>query len=61
MQIYVLVHVRISGGIGQGHLQMCRQVGRTLLHMHIGFSHLNEEAGDCDIIIMMSLSYCLCK
>ena len=38
------------GEIGQGHLQMCRQVGMTLLHMHEGFSHLNREADDCDII-----------
>ena len=29
---------------------MCRQVGMTLLHMCKGFSHLNEEADDCDII-----------
>ena len=33
----------------------------TLLYMLKGFSHLNEEADDCDIIIMTSLSYCLHK
>ena len=36
---------------------MHRQVGVTLLHIHKGFFHLNKEADDCDIIIMMSLSY----
>ena len=48
-------------GVGQGHLQMCRQVSMSLLHMHKGFSHLNEEADDHDVIIMMSLSHCLHK
>ena len=33
----------------------------TLLCMCEGFSHLNEEADDHDIIIMMSLSCCLHK
>ena len=33
----------------------------TLLHMCKDFSHLNEEADDHDIIIMMSLLYCLHK
>ena len=36
--------------IGWGHWWMCRQVGMTLLHMHKGFSCLDEEAGDCDVI-----------
>ena len=29
---------------------MCRTVSMTLLHMHKGFSHLNEEADNSDII-----------
>ena len=29
---------------------MHRQVGMILLHMHEGFSHLKEEADDCDVI-----------
>ena len=33
-----------------GHRQMHRQVGMTLLCMCKGFSHLNEEADDSDII-----------
>ena len=33
----------------------------TLLCMQEGFSCLNEETDDCDVIIMMSLSYCLHK
>ena len=40
---------------------MYGQVCMTLLHMHKGFSHLNEEVNDYDIIIMTSLLYCLCK
>ena len=40
---------------------MCRQDGMTLLYMHEGFTCLNEEADDCDVIMMTSLSYCLHK
>ena len=43
----------VHGGvrkIGWECWQMYRQVSMTLLHMHGGFSHLNEEADDSDII-----------
>ena len=36
--------------IGQEHWQMCRQVSMTLLPMCEGFSHLNGEVDDSDII-----------
>ena len=37
--------------IGWEHWWMCRQVGMTLLHMVRGFSHLNKEADNSDIIL----------
>ena len=42
-------------------MQIPRQVGMTLLHMSKGFSCPNGGADDCDVIIMTSLLYCLCR
>ena len=48
--IRVMVHACLTGGIGWGCWQMCRQVGVNLLCMHKGFSHLKEEADDHYVI-----------
>ena len=53
--------VQGSMGVGQGLLQMCRWVNMTLVHMCKGFSNLNKEEDNCDVISMMSLSCCLQK
>ena len=40
----------MGGGMGEGYLQMHRQVGMTLLNMCEGFFHPNEPADDYDVI-----------
>ena len=45
-----MTHVKMGGGMGQGCLQLHRQVAMAVLHMHQGFSHPNEVADDCNII-----------
>ena len=48
--ICMAVCVWLVREIGWEYQWMHKQIGTTLLYMCKGFSHLNEEADNCDII-----------
>ena len=45
-------------GDGSGTSLSAQASCMTILHMHKAFSHPNEGAENCDIILWTSLSYC---